>query len=88
MTSFGFTYSFSHLTALISILIEYGIIGEGSQILTNQKRENSAFSRLIGRNLRPFPDNTVLYWLYLSCQRSSLQLYSSSTLQPLSLSIN
>ena len=42
--------------------IEYAIIGEGSQILTNQKRENSAFSPLIGQNLRPFgPDNSVLY---------------------------
>ena len=29
-------------------IIEYEIIGEGSQILTNQKRENSAFSLLIG----------------------------------------
>ena len=46
---------------LIKGLIEYGIIGEGSQILTNHKRENSVFSILIGRNLRPFPDNTVLY---------------------------
>ena len=28
--------------------IEYGIIGEGSHISTNQERENSAFSLLIG----------------------------------------
>ena len=28
--------------------IEYEIFGEGSQISTNQKRENSAFSLLIG----------------------------------------
>ena len=42
-------------TQLICTSIEFGIIGEGSQILTNQKRENSAFSILIGRNLRPFP---------------------------------
>ena len=28
--------------------IEYGISVEGSQILTNQKRENSAFSILVG----------------------------------------
>ena len=28
--------------------IEYEIFGEGSHILTNQKRENSAFSTLIG----------------------------------------
>ena len=41
--------------------IEYEIIGEGSQISTNQKPGNSAFSLLIGRNLRPFPDNFVLY---------------------------
>ena len=57
-----------HYIALLSkyldyrlLSIEHGIIGEGSQILTNQKRENSAFSILIGRNLRPFPDNTVLF---------------------------
>ena len=36
-------------------VIEYEIIGEGSQILTNQKRESTVFSLLIGRNLRPFP---------------------------------
>ena len=44
-------------------IIEYEIIGEGSQfqILTNQKRVNNAFSLLIGQNLRPFPDNFVLY---------------------------
>ena len=42
-------------------LSEYEIIGEGSQILTNQKRESTVFSLLIGRNLRPFPDNFVLY---------------------------
>ena len=41
--------------------IEYEIIGEGSQILTNQKRESTVFSLLIGRNLRPFPDNFVLH---------------------------
>ena len=29
------------------VAIEYGIIGEGSQISTNQKREYSAFSVLI-----------------------------------------
>ena len=29
-------------------LIEYEIIGEGSQVLTNQKSGNSAFSLLIG----------------------------------------
>ena len=42
-------------------IIEYGIFGEGSHISTNQKRENGAFPLLIGRNMRPFPDNTVLY---------------------------
>ena len=31
--------------------IEYGIFGEGSQISTNQKRESTVFSLLIGRNL-------------------------------------
>ena len=33
--------------------IEYSIFGEGSHILTNQKRENGAFSLLIGRNTSP-----------------------------------
>ena len=42
-------------------LIEHEIIGEESQILTNQKRESTVLSVLIGRNLRPFPDNFVLY---------------------------
>ena len=42
-------------------VIEYEIIGEGFQISTNQKPGNSAFSLLIGWNLRPFPDNFVLY---------------------------
>ena len=41
--------------------IEYGIFGEGFHILTNQKGESTVFSLVIGRNLRPFPDNTVLY---------------------------
>ena len=44
-----------------SIAIEYEIIGEGSQISTNQKRESTVSWLLIGRNLRPFPDNFVLY---------------------------
>ena len=43
------------------IAIEYGIFGEVSQISTNQKRENSAFSLLIGQNMRPFSENTVFY---------------------------
>ena len=46
---------------LYQLLIEHGIFGEGSHILTNQKQENGAFSLLIGRNMRPFPENTVLY---------------------------
>ena len=32
----------------LSDIIEYEIFGEGSHISTNQKRENSAFSPLIG----------------------------------------
>ena len=44
----------------IRFCIEYEIIGEGFQISTNQKPGNSAFSLLIGQNLRPFPDNFVL----------------------------
>ena len=43
--------------------IEYEIIGEGSQISTNQKRESTVSWLLIGRNLRPFPDNFVLYYI-------------------------
>ena len=45
----------------IKHVIEYGIFGEGSHISTNQKREITVFSLLIGRNMRPFPENTVLY---------------------------
>ena len=44
-----------------SLCMEYGIFGEGSQISTNQKRERTVFSLLIGRNLRPFPEITVLH---------------------------
>ena len=33
---------------LLIVHIEYGILGKGFQISTNQKRENSAFSPLIG----------------------------------------
>ena len=47
-------------------IIEYGIFGEGSRISTNQKRENSALLILIGRNLRPYPDNTALYNVVIS----------------------
>ena len=41
--------------------MEYGTFEEGPQISTNQRRESTVFSLLIGRNLRPSPDNTVLY---------------------------
>ena len=37
------------------------MFGLGSHVLTNQKRENGPFSLLIGRNMRPFPENFVLY---------------------------
>ena len=40
----------------LSHRLEYGTSGEGSQISTNQKRESTVFSPLIGRNLRPFPE--------------------------------
>ena len=46
------------------LFIEYEIIGEGSRISTNQKRESTASWLLIGRNLRPFPDNFVPHCLY------------------------
>ena len=46
---------------LMTSHIEYEIIGEGSQISTNQKRESTVSWLLIGQNLRPFPDNFVLY---------------------------
>ena len=46
--------------------IENSIFGEGSQISTNQKGESTVFSLLIGRNLRPFPENTVVHFLLLS----------------------
>ena len=52
-------------SSIILYSIEYEIIGEGSQILTNQKRESIVSWLLIGRNLRPFPDNFVLYRAYL-----------------------
>ena len=48
------------------VVLEYGIFEEGPQISTNQKRENTAFSLLIGRNMRPFPKITVLYKLLLT----------------------
>ena len=33
----------SEINTRLFIVVEYGIIGEGSQISMNQKRENSAF---------------------------------------------
>ena len=41
--------------------IEYEIFGEGSHISTNQRQESTVFSLLIGLNVRPFPENFVLY---------------------------
>ena len=56
-----------YITQKIVTFIEYEIIGEVSQISTNQKRESTVSWLLIGRNLRPFPDNTGLYCeLYLN----------------------
>ena len=46
---------------LLHCPIEYEIFGEGSHISTNQKRECSVSSLLIGRNMRPVPENIVLY---------------------------
>ena len=62
--------------------IEYGIFGEASHISTNQKRESTVFSVLIGRNMRPFPENTLLsYYLPIfSCP--NLLLVWSCLLQP------
>ena len=37
-----------HLLELFCRVIEYEIFGEGSHILTNQKRDKAAFSLLIG----------------------------------------
>ena len=54
--------------------IEYEIIGEGSQILTNQKRESTVFSLLIGRNLRPFPDSFVLYTFFYNVKTGKMWL--------------
>ena len=52
-----------YLTLSILVMmdfIEYDIFGEGSQISTNQKQESTVSSLLIGWNLWPFPENTVL----------------------------
>ena len=46
---------------LFMLDMEYGIFGEGSKTSINQKRENSTFSHLIGKNLRPLPENAVHY---------------------------
>ena len=51
------------ITSFILRVIEYGILGEGSQNSTNQKQESTVSSPLIGWNLRAFPENFVLYWL-------------------------
>ena len=40
---------------------------EWSQISTNQERVSTVFSLLIGKNVKPFPENTVLYQLQLPC---------------------
>ena len=47
---YGSSYSVQSSTNSVSyyLILEHGIFGEGSQISTNQKREISAFSRLIG----------------------------------------
>ena len=50
------------LSGFFGLTIEYGTFGEGSQISTNQKLESSVFSILIGLNLRPCPENTILYY--------------------------
>ena len=60
---------------IFPISIEYGISGEGSHISTNQNRENSAFSLLIGLNLRPFLENTVLYKRRKHADRDTLKAY-------------
>ena len=49
--------------------MEHGIFGKGSHILTNQRRESTVFSLLIGQNMRPFPENTVLYTVMLNLRR-------------------
>ena len=62
MTVFrGINWSYLVSYWLMTSHIEYEIIGEGSQILTNQKRESTVSWLLIGQNLRLFPDNFVLY---------------------------
>ena len=48
-----------------SSFMQYGIFGARTQILTNQKGGNTAFSLLTDRNLGSFPRNTVRYCLQL-----------------------
>ena len=72
------------LLPTLSDIIEYEIIGEGSQISTNQKRESTVSWLLIGRNLRPFPDNFVLY-LVLNQSLTTYSLPSRMYLPLLSL---
>ena len=61
-----------------SFRIEHEIIGEGSQISTNQKRESTVSWLLIGRNLRPFPDNFVLYiWQITPSTKTKTRLLKS-----------
>ena len=51
----------SVLPAVSRTVLEYDIFGEGSQVSTNQKRECTVLSLLIGWNLRLFLENTILY---------------------------
>ena len=70
----GITFDESFLKIFaITLTIEYGIFGEGSHISTNQKRENSASSLLIGGNLRPFPEKKCT--LYLVHRRDTTGWY-------------
>ena len=52
------------------MVIGYSFFGEGSHISTNQKLENGAFLLLIGINMRPFPENTALYFKLLNLKNS------------------
>ena len=62
-------YSTAHIYTVptsFPLPIEYGIFGAGSQISTNQRRESTVSSLLIGLDLRPFPDNTELHKYFLN----------------------
>ena len=52
--------------SVVVVLTSKGVryFGEGSHISTNQERENGAFLHLIGQNMKPFPENTLLYNLH------------------------